>query len=239
MESQEKQMIDGLLDRLQQAEEQTGARDGEAATHIAERIKAQPHAPYYMAQAMLIQEAALKKLQAQVSELERRLAQAEQHPASGNRGGFLAGLFGGGGSGAYSSAPSNAAGSASSGGSSYTPPPSAGPAPSRGSGFLGGALQTAAGVAGGIMVADMLTGMFHHSQPEEIVNVINEPGAAPMDAGFDNGGAGNFYDPGDTRWDAGAGNDYANTGYDDPGNGLGDGGWNDDGWSGGDNDDFV
>jgi hypothetical protein len=45
----------------------------------------------------------------------------------------------------------------------------------RGGGFMAGALQTAAGVAGGIALAEMLTSMFHQSRPEEIVNIIEEP----------------------------------------------------------------
>ncbi|WP_253940669.1 DUF2076 family protein, partial [Dickeya dadantii] len=45
---------------------------------------------------------------------------------------------------------------------------------SRAGGFLSGALQTAAGVAGRRGAGDMLTGMFHRSQPEEIINIINE-----------------------------------------------------------------
>jgi uncharacterized membrane protein YfcA len=40
---------------------------------------------------------------------------------------------------------------------------------------MAGALQTAAGVAGGVVLADMLTSMFHHSQPQEIVNIIEQP----------------------------------------------------------------
>lgn len=48
--------------------------------------------------------------------------------------------------------------------------------------FLSGALQTAAGVAGGVVIADMLTGMFHNSQPEEIVNVVEENTIAQPDA---------------------------------------------------------
>ena len=46
---------------------------------------------------------------------------------------------------------------------------------------MAGALQTAAGVAGGVVIADMLTSMFHHSQPQEIVNIIEEPAAAASD----------------------------------------------------------
>ncbi|NQD19012.1 DUF2076 domain-containing protein, partial [Pseudomonas aeruginosa] len=61
-------------------------------------------------------------------------------------------------------------------------------APSRASGFLGGALQTAAGVAGGMLVADLLTGMFRHSQPQEIVEVI-------QDVPVDNLDASQFADP--------------------------------------------
>uniref|UniRef100_UPI000E2F3E55 DUF2076 domain-containing protein n=1 Tax=Escherichia coli TaxID=562 RepID=UPI000E2F3E55 len=60
----------------------------------------------------------------------------------------------------------------------YAPPQQA--APSRAGGFLGGALHTAAGVAGGVVLADMLTGMFRHSQPQEIVNIIEET-PAPLD----------------------------------------------------------
>ncbi len=45
---------------------------------------------------------------------------------------------------------------------------------------MAGALQTAAGVAGGVVLGNMLTNMFSHHQPEEIVNIINEP-AQPAD----------------------------------------------------------
>jgi len=50
--------------------------------------------------------------------------------------------------------------------------------PGRGSGFLGGALQTAAGVAGGMMVGNLLMNLFDHHRPEEIVEVIEQP---PLD----------------------------------------------------------
>ncbi|MDN2545082.1 DUF2076 family protein, partial [Pseudomonas aeruginosa] len=46
----------------------------------------------------------------------------------------------------------------------------------------GGALQTAAGVAGGMLVADLLTGMFRHSQPQEIVEVIQDVPVDDLDA---------------------------------------------------------
>ncbi len=40
--------------------------------------------------------------------------------------------------------------------------------------FMAGALQTAAGVAGGVVLGNMLTNMFSGSHPQEIVNIIDE-----------------------------------------------------------------
>ncbi len=48
---------------------------------------------------------------------------------------------------------------------------------------MGGALQTAAGVAGGVMLADMIGGLFHNNRPEEIIDIIEPaPIANPVDA---------------------------------------------------------
>ncbi|MDK1703810.1 DUF2076 domain-containing protein [Serratia rubidaea] len=181
MQSEEQRLIDSLFGRLKEAETKTGQRDARAEQQIKQHLSEQPAAPYYMAQAIIIQEAALKQLDQRVKELEGQIAQLQQNGAGQqSSGGFLAGLFGG------RSAPSpqaqaqarqqnNAAWNNQPQGG-YAPqqqqPQQA--APSRAGSFLGGALQTAAGVAGGVMLADMLTGMFRHTQPEEIVNIINE-----------------------------------------------------------------
>ncbi|KGT86754.1 ABC transporter substrate-binding protein [Erwinia typographi] len=182
MQSEEQQLIENLFGRLKQAETQSGPRDAEAEKLIQQQVQQQPGAPYYMAQSILIQEAAMKQLNSRVSELEAKLAQAQQPPQQSS-GGFLSGLFGGGQQRQqapvqppqqpWNNAPQQQPG--------YAP---AQAAPSAARGFLGGALQTAVGVAGGVVMADMLTSMFHHSQPEEIVNIINEP-ALPQ-ASFDN-----------------------------------------------------
>lgn len=184
MQNQEQQLIESLFSRLKQAETQSGPRDAAAEKLIQQQLQAQPGAPYYMAQSILIQEAALKQLNNRVSELEARLAQSQQPQQSS--GGFLSNLFGGGNQRqqqpaqpqqpAWNSAPPQQQ-------PAYAPPQQAA-APSATRGFLGGALQTAVGVAGGVVMADMLTSMFHHSQPEEIVNIINEP-AMPQES-FDN-----------------------------------------------------
>jgi hypothetical protein len=174
MQTEEQKLIDDLFGRLQQAEAQSSARDSGAEQRIKQHIQAQPDAPYYMTQAIIIQEAALKKLNDRVSQLERQLAE-QPKPSSG---GFLSGLFGGGNSQPQNNAPQNTGWAGNSSNTSqpgYTAQPQQA---ARGGGFLGGALQTAVGVAGGVVMADMLTSMFHHSQPEEIVNIINEP---PLD----------------------------------------------------------
>ncbi|MEN4871153.1 DUF2076 domain-containing protein [Kosakonia cowanii] len=178
MQYDEQQLINGLFQRLKQAEQQNGQRDAQAERQIAELVKQQPAAPYYMAQSMLIQEAALKRLQARVQELENQLAQQQsQHPSGG--GSFLSGLFGGNRNQPAQPAQNWGAPPVQQ----QQPQQYASPAPtaSRGSGFMAGALQTAAGVAGGVVIADMLTSMFHHSQPQEIVNIIEEPAAAASD----------------------------------------------------------
>ena len=78
MQREEQQLIEGLFSRLKQAESQTVARDAAAEQLINQHLQAQPGAPYYMAQAILIQEAALKKLNEKVSALESQLAQQQQ-----------------------------------------------------------------------------------------------------------------------------------------------------------------
>lgn len=220
MYSQEHQLIEGLFSRLKQAESQTGPRDAAAEQLIKEHLQQQPGAPYYMAQAILIQEAAMKKLNDRITELENRLAQ-QQQPQQQSSGGFLSSLFGGG-SRQQQPAPVQQAWNNAPQQPQYNNAPAA---PARGTGFLGGALQTAVGVAGGVVMADMLTSLFHHSQPEEIVNIINEPPLPQVDENLDtfNSGGSGFLDQ-NNGWD----NNYAdNNDFNDLGNDSFDG-FNDD-----------
>ena len=222
MQSEEQKIIDGLFSRLQQAESQSGPRDAGAEQLIKNHLQNQPAAAYYMAQAILIQEAALKKLNEQVSSLENQLKQQQQPQQSS--GGFLSGLFGGGNSQPRQAAPAQSAWGSQPQQQAQQPGYNSAPAAApRGTGFLGGALQTAAGVAGGVVLADMLTSMFHHSQPEEIVNIINEqPLETPdYDPNLDTFNQGdNAFPADDNRWD-----DNNSGGFDSF---LGNDGFNDD-----------
>ncbi|WP_130834187.1 DUF2076 domain-containing protein [[Erwinia] mediterraneensis] len=181
MQSEERELIDGLFSRLKQAESQTGPRDTAAEQLIKLRLQEQPGAPYYMAQAILIQEAAMKKLNERVSQLESQLTQLQRQPQQSS-GGFLSSLFGGG---SRQQAPQQPAWN-NTPAQPQQPAYNPAAAPARGgSGFLGGALQTAVGVAGGVMMANMLTSMFNHSQPEEIVNIINDTPLPEVDNSLD------------------------------------------------------
>lgn len=213
MDKTEKQVIDELFARLQQAEQKSGRRDAGAEDHIKALIARQPAAPYYMAQAILVQEHALKQAQSRIAELEQELESAEQEQSSG---GFLGGLFGGG-----ARQPSKGsvprAGAAS--GMRYPgrnaaaeqeedSPVSRYHRTGAGGGFLAGAAQTAVGVAGGVLLGNMIAGMFSggneaqaataqpaeqaQTQPANDANANQEPQLEEAGAGDDGGWFGGF-----------------------------------------------
>lgn len=183
MNSEEQTLIDGLFSKLKDAESASAARDAAAEARIKEHLTRQPAAPYYMTQSILVQEAAVNQLNRQVQErdeqirkLEAELAQARGQSSSGSTGGgFLSGIFGGG-----ASRPAQPASGGWRDGPASAPSPAQQPGYTaqqvpRGSGFLGGALQTAAGVAGGVMLAEGISSLFsHHDQPQEIVEIIHD-----------------------------------------------------------------
>ena len=189
MDQNDRKVIDELFGKLSEAERQTGPRDGEAERYIAEQVGRQPAAPYYMAQAVVIQEQALAAANDRIQELERGL---ENRPAGG---GFLGGLFGAGqpakpqqqrsgGPGEPSRGMRGGYGQVGQGGQA------GGPWGRPGGSFLGGALQTAMAVAGGMVVGNMISNLL---MPDPAM--ADEPAA---DAGMDAG----------TEEDYGAGEDF-------------------------------
>ena len=244
MNTEEQTLIDGLFGRIRQAEDPSQPRDAQAQACIEQHLRQQPAAPYYMAQAILVQEAAIKRLDEQNKQLEAELKQARAQaeaaqagtgaPGSGG-GGFLSSIFGSGGRNAAPavqpqrpSAPPAASGggwrepSAPGFGQPQAPQPGYGAAPARSgaSSFLGGAMQTAAGVAGGVLLAQGISSLFNHnSQPEEVVEVIKEEPAPASDSGGwnDQGGQQQVADNGGWGSDQG--------GYADGGFGSDDGGF--------------
>ena len=147
--------------------------DRDADALIGNLFSRYPEARYRITQTAFVQEAALVEAQNRIRQLEwevenaRNQAQASQQ----SRGGLFGGMFGGGGGGRP--AP-------------MAPPPQPVYPPNYnpgmfqqgrgGSGFLGTALTTAAGVAGGMVVGNML------------MNAFSGHGGAAQAASFENGG---------------------------------------------------
>ncbi|MFD2677376.1 DUF2076 domain-containing protein [Camelimonas lactis] len=119
MDPQEREVIDGIFQRLQEAA--NNPRDPEAERYIADLVARQPHAPYALAQAVYVQDMAVQQLSSRNQELEQRVQQLEDEarrtreqlaqeqlareqaqvqpaPNPAPAGGFLSGLFGGRGS---------------------------------------------------------------------------------------------------------------------------------------------
>lgn len=153
--------------------------DPDADRFIGEQFASFPSARYRVTQMAFVQEAALAEAQNRIKRLEYDLqnaqAQAQAAPQQGQSRGLFGGLFGGG----QQSAPRQAYQP------QYAPPPQASYPPgyqpgmfqSGGSGFLGSALTTAAGVAGGVLAADAISSMF-------------SPHGYGMGGGFGGGGFG-------------------------------------------------
>ena len=176
MDTNERQLIDGLFDRLRQVDGQAQQRDGDAEQLIRQRIAAMPAAPYYMAQAILVQEQALAASQQRIEDLER---EAAERPAGG---GFLGGLFG---APSRPAAPRPPVGSRMPATAGRPGSPWGGGA--GGGGFMAGAMQTAMGVAGGMLVANAIGSMFAADPAAAATPPVDAP-PEEMDAGFEDAG---------------------------------------------------
>jgi len=195
MNDQERQVIADIFRRLEQVANQP--RDPEAEAYIAECVRRQPYAPYAMAQAVFVQEQALAKLQADNEALRAELEAERRQPQP--QGGFLSGLFGGGAprpsEPSYREPPRQASpwgqpqpqsaqtfGGPQGGMMGAGAPGPWGGGMQRGGGFLQGALSTAAGVAGGMMIANALSHAFGGAG-EAASNALGDKSAL---AGLDN-----------------------------------------------------
>jgi hypothetical protein len=140
MQSQERDLISGLFDRLKPFESQ--ARDIEADSLIKRLTAQQPAAPYLLVQTVLVQEQALKAAQERIAELEAK-AGAAQPAASG----FLGSAPKIGPWGAAQAIPARP-----SVPSTRSPLQAAVGPQQQGGSFLRTAMATAAGVAGGALL---------------------------------------------------------------------------------------
>ncbi|QXC49984.1 DUF2076 domain-containing protein [Agrobacterium salinitolerans] len=178
MSPEESQLLKGLFERTRAAS--ATPRDREAETMIADAVRDQPAAPYYLAQAVIVQEKGLEAAAAHIKQLEDRIHALESGnsaPQAAAQGGFLSSIFGTGQSQPPAPTPvpapqaswrNDTAGQTAGPwgspagqqpGGPWSPQPAAFGRTS-GGGFLQGALGTAAGVARGMLLANSLSGIF-------------------------------------------------------------------------------
>jgi hypothetical protein len=128
---EDRRAIEGLFDRLAEAERQAPQRDRDADELIHAEIGRLPNAPYYMAQTIVVQQQALEAAEQRIKELEAQVegrnARARS-PWDRAADGYDNRQQQGGGFG--------------------------------GGGFLGGAMQTALGVAGGVLLGSAIGSLF-------------------------------------------------------------------------------
>jgi len=130
---EDRRAIEGLFDRLAEAEQRAPQRDRDAEDLIRAEIGRVPNAPYYMAQTIVVQQQGLEAAETRIKELEAKVAERAQprQRSPWDRSGDevseqrqqRGGGFGGGG-------------------------------------FLGGAMQTALGVAGGVLLGSAIGSLF-------------------------------------------------------------------------------
>jgi hypothetical protein len=219
MQSQERELIQGLFNRLKAYEAQ--ARDPEAERLIGNLVASQPGSPYMLAQTVLVQEHALKAAQARIAELEANAAAAP--PPSFLGSAPKIGPWGAAPAASQPSSPPPAA-------SSQQAPPAVPPQAGGTGGFLRSAMTTAAGVAGGALLFDGIRSLFGHSSPFGMgsfgpgaTTVIEEAPSdqvSPADlaqdstaaSDYDAGSDGNY----DTSWDSGGDDPGGDFGGDSP-----------------------
>ncbi len=186
MNSDERQLITGLFDRMKSVGSQ--GRDRDAEQLINDQVRQQPYAPYLLTQTVLVQDQALRAANDRIQQLEEQVRQSAGQGQGQEGGSFLGGLgrmFGGGA--AASSVPATGHADPYRGQPQgygqpqpgYGQQPPAGPWGNQGyaqqqpqggglfgggggggGGFMKGALGAAAGVAGGVLMADGIRNLF-------------------------------------------------------------------------------
>jgi hypothetical protein len=169
MTPQERELIVDLFDRLAQLEDQP--RDPQAERAVAEGLARAPHAIYPLVQTVLVQDEALKAVNAHIETLE---GGADAGPARPS--GFLDNmrevLFG-------RSEPRRGSVPSVRPGVAAAPPQSYGQPYSQGPSFLGTAAAAAAGMVGGALLLDGVRSMFGGHRHGPFAATFDELNAGP------------------------------------------------------------
>ncbi|AEO08539.1 hypothetical protein BAKON_181 [Buchnera aphidicola str. Ak (Acyrthosiphon kondoi)] len=182
MKDEEKSLIENLFHRLKKIESSSSERDSSANELIQNLTKKQPSSSYYMVQTILIQETAIKKMSMQIEELKARIKMLNGEDIN-KKPSFLSSFFkknstlhtGSNNSNLWKKKedilPPNYANTTILPTNQVLPTANN----NRSSSFLSNALQTATGVAGGMILGNMLMNVFSHTKPEEeIFDTVNK-----------------------------------------------------------------
>lgn len=163
MTPEERQLISDLFDRLRSYS--APDKDREAEDFINRSVRSYPDAPYLLVQSVLVQEQALQQADERIRDLEARVRELEGPPAR-QGGSFLGGLLGGNRAPDTSRSSVPQVGARATGSTYDAPRPwsqQAGQQPQapqqQGGSFMRTALSAAAGVAGGMLLADGIRSM--------------------------------------------------------------------------------
>ena len=189
MTPDEKRLIEGLFDRMRGHE--LAEKDREAEALINQSVRSIPDAPYMLVQSVLVQEQALEAASNRVQELEERVRALEESGArpKESSGSFLGGLLGG----SARSTGQRPMSVPAIGSRSPTQPWAASGAQSQpqpqpqGGGFLRSAMTTAAGVAGGMLLAEGIRNMMGGSHAAHAGTAGSSAGTGANTAGESGG----------------------------------------------------
>lgn len=172
MTPDEQRMIQDLFQRL--SAQGRVQKDTQADRVISDSVRNNPDATYMLVQTALVYEHQMEEQELRIRDLEDQIAQLQRGDSPAASGSsFLGGRLGAGRGSVPNSAPAASPWGSAAGASSVNQQPQRQPAPPQyaqqppmaapaaaGGGFFRSALQTAAGVAGGMMVANSLSNMF-------------------------------------------------------------------------------
>jgi hypothetical protein len=219
MSPEERQLLTALFDRIRTAAATPRDRDAEAL--VDQSTREQPYAAYYLAQAVIVQEKGLEAAAGHIKDLEARVRELEADRSDNDKpeqgGGFLSSIFGnsqppqprqpvpqapssGPTAGPWGAAPRQQIQQNQGFDTSPRAMPQQQPsgpwnpqasAPSAGGSFLQGALGTAAGVAGGMLLANSLSGIFGNHMSS--LGLGSAAGATPASAPTEETVINNYY----------------------------------------------
>lgn len=169
MDPNDRRAIDELFANLDETARRAGPPEPEADDLIHRRLRENPSAAYHLAQTVVAQRTALERAQDRIDELEGRPGFSRRQAAGApprEEGGFLSRMFGGGDRSRTAVPATHAPDPRGRPGYDPRYDRGMGRPGFGGGGFLAGAAQTAMGVAGGVLLGNMIMNAFDGNEAQ-------------------------------------------------------------------------